>query len=161
MENYQGIHIKAAAGERNDKTKIIINENNLHGTSLLSTPNENLRQRTIDLIRIDQIVKDIPLSAPYLIKADVQGTELQVVEGAEGILSDTEMIILETSLYEFSPGNPQIFDVINFMKNRGFVVYDFIGGAIRPLDGALGQIDIAFVKEYGVLRQDHSYGSFK
>ena len=160
LEQYQGIHVNAAASDRNGKAIISINRNNLHGTSLLSTPNTNLNQRTVDLIRLDQIAKDIPLSGPYLIKADVQGAELQVVEGAQGILENTEMIILEVSFYEFSSGTPQFIDVVNFMKNLGFVVYDFIGGAIRPLDGALGQIDIAFVKEFGLLRQDHSYGSF-
>ena len=45
------------------------------------------------------------------------------------------------------------------MKNLGFVVYDIFGEQFRPLDGALGQIDMAFVKERGIFRTDHAYAT--
>ena len=50
-------------------------------------------------------------------------------------------------------------DVVAYMKNLGFVVYDIFGEDYRPLDGALGQIDIAFVKENGIFRTDHAYAT--
>jgi len=31
----------------------------------------------------------------------------------------------------------------------------------RPLDNALGQIDIVFVKDKGMFRQDHSYSTIE
>ncbi|MBI9052059.1 MAG: FkbM family methyltransferase [Anaerolineaceae bacterium] len=129
--------------------------------SKITKSNKNVEIREVNLICLDQITIDYSLSGPFVIKADVQGTELDVIEGSKAILEETELIILETSLFEFLPNNPQFFDVINYMKNIGFVVYDFIGGAIRPFDGALGQIDVAFVKENGVLRQSHEYGTSK
>jgi len=45
------------------------------------------------------------------------------------------------------------------MKDRGFVVYDIFGGHNRPLDGALGQIDMAFVKENWQFRKSHFYAT--
>jgi hypothetical protein len=45
------------------------------------------------------------------------------------------------------------------MKGLGFVVYDIFGEQFRPLDGALGQIDMAFVKENGIFRTDHAYAT--
>jgi hypothetical protein len=45
------------------------------------------------------------------------------------------------------------------MKNRGFVAYDISGLQYRPLDNALSQVDIAFVKEDGLFRQRHFYAT--
>ncbi|NIQ16320.1 MAG: hypothetical protein GTO02_18595, partial [Candidatus Dadabacteria bacterium] len=41
--------------------------------------------------------------------------------------------------------------------SNGFVIYDFLDGLFRPLDNALGQIDIVFVKRDGFFRQDHRW----
>ena len=50
-------------------------------------------------------------------------------------------------------GAPEFFEVIKFMKDKGFVVYDILNGFYRPLDKALGQVDIVFVKEDGKFRK--------
>ena len=50
-------------------------------------------------------------------------------------------------------------EVINYMKNNGFVTYDILQGFYRPLDNALGQVDIVFVKDEGRFRKDHRYAS--
>jgi hypothetical protein len=44
-------------------------------------------------------------------------------------------------------------DLINF------VAYDLCGMHARPLDGALGQCDMAFVKQQGMFRGDHRYAT--
>ena len=44
--------------------------------------------------------------------------------GAEATLGSTEYIILEVSFFEFFKGGPQFWDVVNFMKSKGFVAYD-------------------------------------
>lgn len=159
-KSYTTLNIKAAAGDYCGKINIHVNQHNLHGSSILNyrasqSPEKNYRE--VDILTLDSIKNTDKTNGPYLIKADVQGSELNVINGATELLSETEMIILETSFFEFMDGAPQFHDVIHFMKEKGFVVYDFIGGSIRPLDGALGQIDVAFVKENGILRQSHLY----
>jgi len=52
---------------------------------------------------------------------------------------------------------PVFSDVINFMLARDYVVYDFAGFLRRPLDGALGQCDICFVKKNGFLRKSNDW----
>jgi FkbM family methyltransferase len=157
---YSTIRIRAAASDRCGKTNIFIDQKSFHGTSLFENRGSNNlsnTKREVELVTLDAIYSAHKLNGPFLIKADVQGAELNVIQGASVLLNHTEMVILETSLYEFMVGAPQIHDVIFAMKGYGFAVYDFIGGAIRPFDGALGQIDIAFVKEDGVLRRSHQY----
>ena len=110
------------------------------------------------MVAIDDVCEEKGLMAPYLIKVDVQGGELEVLSGASRSLSDAEVVILEVSLFEFVEDGPELHDVVTFMKAKGFVAYDMFGGHTRPLDGALAQVDIVFVKERGVFRTSHVYG---
>lgn len=66
---------------------------------------------------------------------------------------------MEVSLFEFMVGAPQFHEVISYMKNRDFVAYDIIHGWNRPLDNALGQVDVVFVKDKGMFRSDHSFAT--
>jgi hypothetical protein len=54
---------------------------------------------------------------------------------------------------------PQLADVVEFMKERGFVAYDFVGGHERPLDRALAQLDVVFVSEDRICRQTSRYSA--
>ncbi len=117
--------------------------------------------RSIPAVTLDYICNDRKATGPYLIKIDVQGAELDALSGAKEILDKTEYIILEVSLFQFAKGGPQLYDVVTFMESYGFVVYDMFGYHYRPLDGAMAQIDIAFVKENSRFRRDHIYANPK
>lgn len=93
-----------------------------------------------------------------LMKLDVQGYELEVLKGGDKVLPHTEAVLLEVSLLDIHKNVPLIRDVINFMYDYGFVVYDICGvSARRPLDRALWQTDLLFVKENSRFRQNKSY----
>ncbi len=63
-----------------------------------------------------------------------------------------EVFILEVSLFKFLKDMPIFHEVISFMADKDYFVYDFPGFLRRSYDGALGQVDICFVKEGGLLR---------
>jgi hypothetical protein len=102
-------------------------------------------------------VQEKGLKGPFVLKIDTQGTELEVLAGAEGILQDVEVIILEVSFFTFGKKRPLFNEVLRFMEDHGFYPYDFFGGFNRSLDRALGQIDVAFVKTNGRFRSDQRY----
>ena len=151
----------AAAGK--NQGSIVINVHpDLVGSSIYKEEedsNVNGVERTIPVVTIDRVCQDKGAEGPYLIKVDTQGAELDVLMGAEGILKETEFVILEVSLFEFFKGGPQLFDCINFMKERGFVAYDVFDLQYRLLDGAMSQIDVAFVPETSHFRKLHSYAT--
>ena len=90
---------------------------------------------------------------PDLMKLDVQSFELEALKGASSTFGKTAAYILEVSFFSFYvPEAPVFNEVVYFMKQRGYVAYDFAGFQRRPLDGALGQCDICFVQENGVFR---------
>ena len=95
-----------------------------------------------------------------LIKLDVQGYELEVLAGFDKYIADTEAILTEASLLEIHKGVPLIRDVVNYMGERGFVLYDICSVSTRrPLDNALWQTDLLFVKENSIFRQDKRYNA--
>src|SRR6202034_1991822 len=98
-------------------------------------------------------------SAPFVVKVDVEGAELEVLSGAGALLAGAELVLLEVSLFQLVPGAPQLHDVVAWMHEHGFVVAELYNGHNRPLDGALAQIDVAFVAEHGRFRQRHDYAT--
>lgn len=151
------------AGAKKDVLTLTVWDD-LAGSSLLPKENPSLlhsgKQRKIEIIRIDDLLESGKIARPELIKLDIQGFELEALRGAEMTFGYTEVYILEVSLFPFSdvPGMPVISEVLNFMLARDYVAYDFAGFLRRPLDGALGQCDICFVKKDGFLRNSNEWG---
>ena len=115
--------------------------------------------REVPVVRVDDVVSERGLPGPYLLKVDVEGAELAVLDGAAGVLDRTEVVLLEVRLFELVPGAAQLHDVIPYMRERGFVAYDLFGGALRLSDGALAVTNFVFVREDGRFRSDHSFGT--
>jgi len=110
------------------------------------------KQRTVPCVTLDDLVQTKDLRFPSLIKLDVQGSELEVISGAQTMLTRTEVLIMEVSLIECISEAPMFAEVIEQLKNTGFVVYDIFGHNYRPYDTALAQVDIVFIQESSPLR---------
>lgn len=160
LGQYRGSYVLAAAGSKATQVSINVHEDQRSGSSIYKEtvgPEADGCVRMVPMIRVDDVLKEKNLDGPYLIKVDVQGAEVEVLKGCPQALQKAEVVVLEVSMFEFGKGAPQFYDVITFMKDHGFVAYDIILAVNRPLDSALGQIDMVFVKEYGRFRGDHSW----
>lgn len=114
-----------------------------------------VRQTTLDLLRSRH-----GLDGPFLLKIDTQGAELEVLKGAEGsVLPETEAVVLEVSLFNFFLGGPGFMEVFDYLRSRDLVPHDFVDPQYRPLDGALSQIDVVFVRADSHLRREHFYAT--
>lgn len=160
----EGEYILAAAGNENKEIEFHFHHDHPSGSSLY---NETMGKaadgtpRRVNMFRIDDYVKGKNFASPYLLKADVQGAELLVLDGCTEILPNVEIIVLEVSFFQFMKGQPEFYEVVIYMKKIGFVAYDIELAWNRPLDNALGQLNIVFVKENSPLRANHSYSSAK
>ena len=150
-------YVLAAAGSNPGLVTLHVHDSLSSSSLLRETEGEHVdgRPREIPVITVDRLCDELDLAGPFLIKADVQGAELQVLEGAQRTLCQTELILLEVSLFSFFINGPDFHDVVRYMRERGFVVYEIFEGHNRPLDGALAQVDVAFVKEEGQFRTCH------
>ncbi|MFX8747328.1 FkbM family methyltransferase, partial [Acinetobacter baumannii] len=62
------------------------------------------------------------LATPALLKIDVQGGELDVLKGAESLLSSFAAIYVECSYVSLYEGQALASDVIAFLAERGFLI---------------------------------------
>lgn len=115
-----------------------------------------LPMSTLDGVMSDHLTAILAIP-PLLLKLDVQGSELEVLRGAQQILSMADVVILETSLIAYNVGSPLFAEVVAFMRNEGFVVFDFCGHARREEDLALYQTDVAFVRPESGLRAPRKF----
>ena len=124
------------------------------GSSVLpentATPFSTAQLPMTTLDRVLLMAKAYP--APYFLKLDVQGFELEILRGAEQVLQNTEAALLEVSLLEYNQGAPLFAEVVAFMAARHFVVYDVSGFFRRESDDALYRIVLLFVRESSALR---------
>jgi FkbM family methyltransferase len=159
---YRGSYVLAAAGSHSGQATFNVHKDHLDGSSLhketMGTEADGY-EVTVPVVRIDDVIKEKNLAGPYLIKVDVQGAELSALEGAQKALLEAEVVVLEVSMFGFMVGAPQFYDVVSYMKAHDFVAFDIVLGWNRPLDNALGQIDMVFVKDKGMFRRDHSYST--
>jgi FkbM family methyltransferase len=161
-QNPQMQFVLAGAGPENTEMVLTIWKD-LLGSSLLPPPEQALQisgqQRTIPIVTIDSLLQQMQFPLPELVKMDIQGFELEALKGATTLIGFTEVFILEVSLIPFDnhPNLPLLWDVVQFMHQNGYVVYDFAGFGRRPYDGALGQCDICFVKANGKLRNSNAW----
>ncbi|MBN1950890.1 MAG: FkbM family methyltransferase [Bacteroidales bacterium] len=161
QKKYKGDYYCAAAGSKPGKATINIH-NELTGSSLLKEedgPASDGIQREINIITVDSLLEKYPFKddTRIFMKLDVQGFELDVLDGATEFLKKCDAVQLEVSIFKFQKDSPDLHDVVVYMKKAGFVVYDIVDGLNRPLDNALAQKDLIFVKEEGFFRQTNKF----
>jgi FkbM family methyltransferase len=122
-------------------------DRSLAGTRTLSVPMRSL----------DSFLEDGTIRQPAVLKADVQGAELDVIKGASATLSLVQAVLLEVSFRRIYRGIPLAAEVIAAMAQHGFRIADICSYAQRSRDGALLQSDVLFVKEGLWTEDDERY----
>jgi FkbM family methyltransferase len=155
--------VMAAASARTGSVRLNVHRDVARSSTYWESDFEpaDVTQRDVAAITLDDLRRERRLEGPFVLKVDVQGAELEVLEGASETLRETEYVILETCLFQFFAGAPLLAEVVGYMKERGFVVYDALSIQYRPLDGAMSVVDLAFVKESGDLRRAHRFQSHR
>jgi FkbM family methyltransferase len=87
-------------------------------------------KRSVPTVRLDDLANEIGLAPPYLLKLDVQGSEVQALRGARNLLTQTTVVICEADMADFQAINSELVDA-------GFDLYD-ITVLQRLGDGTLG-----------------------
>lgn len=100
----------------------------------------------VQMKTLDSFLLDEKLPIPNLIKIDAEGLDLEVLEGALSVLGKTEVILLEASVHQKSFPN-SLIDVMKFMDDKGYELFDFTD-LNRPFsDGLLWLLEVMFIKK--------------
>ncbi|WP_165771957.1 FkbM family methyltransferase [Niveispirillum lacus] len=98
---------------------------------------------TVPVRRLDDVLSSADLPRPSLLKIDVQGGELDVLKGAEGLLPHLDYIYVEVSFAQFYQGQPLANEVIDHLQARGYCLTG-IGGTAQDRQGLIVQADLLF-----------------
>jgi FkbM family methyltransferase len=81
----------------------------------------------VDTVRLDTAIAPNALKRPSLLKIDVQGYELEVLRGAEGLLGRLDELLIECSFFGLYRSQPLVADVVCHLRDRGFVLTGVFG----------------------------------
>ena len=104
---------------------------------------EEISSTTLD----QELPEELKNHSNNLIKLDVQGSEIKILEGLLDKINYFEVIILEVSIHNYNKDSPLFDQVMNFMYNKNYRLYDLFDlkrlGNNRSF---LAQFDCVFVR---------------
>jgi FkbM family methyltransferase len=104
-------------------------------------------KRIVPLKSVDQIVSERNLKPPFFLKFDTHGFELPILEGAKNTLLHTEVIVMEAYNFRITNESLLFHEMISFMEEKGFRIYNIVDPLCRPLDNVFWQLDLFFLKK--------------
>ena len=104
------------------------------------------------------IVPELASHDRLLLKLDLEGHELAALRGAEELLNFTEVIVVETHLYDpEAMGRSTFGGISGYLDQQGFVLFDIASLSSRQRDGRLRQADLVFVRMASSLMEDDAW----
>jgi FkbM family methyltransferase len=157
-QQYPGsIAIHAAAGRAPGEADFVVDPGLSGSSFLLSHKSGELRK--VPVVTVDSVVREHGLEGPFVLKLDVQGFEIEVLEGSVETLGRTDLVIAEASLWADLKKQPmpRLIELISWFDQKGFVVYDIAQIIRRKLDDAITEMDLVFCPADSPLRAVKSY----
>lgn len=113
------------------------------GTSYYLEQTEHYNENnfiTVQTKRLDDVVPATPFD---FIKLDVQGAEMDIINGGERTIGSCRFLQLEMSLIEYNKGSPYLNTMMQFVYEKGFRIMAHVEDHFK--DGKLIQMDFVFV----------------
>ncbi len=111
----------------------------------MDDPGLGVRPIQVPVTTLDHLVGPAGLPCPNLLKIDAQGSELIILEGAQQVLPQIDVLLLETWVWRGYEGKtPLLFDLVTWLAERNFFLWD-IAGQYRDRADLLTGIDCFFV----------------
>lgn len=141
-------YIMQALGKERDRKRFYMQPGTDTGTG-----NSFYRENTVffehpdwmdlDIAPLDEV---LPGATFDLLKIDVQGAEIDVLQGAEDILSKAKAVIMELALTNYNEGAPLRDFVVGYMRAKGFLNVRNLEDIVHPITREVVQIDALFTR---------------
>lgn len=147
-------YILAAVG--NEDGSCFFDDGDPFGGLASNAPTEACKT-VLPMVRLDSAIRKAGLAGPYLLKLDTHGFELQIILGAEEMLRNTELAVIEAYVFRLNDKALLFYELCSEMDKRGFQMIDFSEPLWREKDMALWQWDLFFVKKENPVFRSNSY----
>jgi len=94
--------------------------------------------RRVPKISLDDFMSTRTYTEPFLLKVDVDGHELSVLQGAKSVLPRCTVVIAEAA-------HEALVDLVSFLKAAGFRLFDLVEPCYY--DDSFWQCDLVMVRE--------------
>lgn len=114
--------------------------------------------------RVDTLVKEYGLAAPFALKFDTHGYELPILDGATETLKSTALIMMEVYNFKFDyvqQKNLVFHEMCAYLGAHGFRFVDLCHPLFRPGDNVLWQFHAFFVRADHPFFASNSYSGGK
>jgi FkbM family methyltransferase len=98
----------------------------------------NGETEAVTTLRLDTFMKSRDDPKPYLLKLDVDGFEIPIMQGTEGIWDDISCVIVEATLDSFA-------ERMNYVLSKGFKLFDIVDQCYYY--NMFSQADLVFLAE--------------
>ena len=98
----------------------------------------------VRVVRMDDLIDARNLPRPYIVKMDVQGFELSVIESGPRTLTSSAAAIIECSSHQLYNGQATFDDINTAMKSLGFVFRGILDQCVSTKDLQIMQFDALF-----------------
>ena len=136
-----GEYVLGAVGSAPGRAEIHVNPAMLYESSLLvnewrpAEGHEALERREVEVMTLDSLRSERGWQGPFGLKIDAEGYEHHVIEGAAGLLAETQFVIAEVSITRPFAGGASFAEFIALMDRHGFALYDLLDGLKRGRGG--------------------------
>ena len=147
---------KCALGRKNIKKKFHISANRESSSLLKILPKHTLlrpdsKTKKIEIINVEKLDNFhnviTKLKKNLLLKIDTQGSEMDVLLGAEKIIKNIKCLFIEVSLIPLYKDQKLWFDIIRYLKKHKFEVWSVDQLLKNNITGQTYQLDIFFYKK--------------
>lgn len=147
LKKYKGKHCPLAVGRENGKRTFNVNLTLLECSSFCDRifpggSGDSFQQREVEVVTLDDLVEKERLSAPFVLKIDAEGYELEIIEGATKLLNNTDFVIAELSLIKRFNDSCTLGDFIRSMEQRGFRVFTVLYMNNRIIDAVFKRVPV-------------------
>lgn len=121
-----------------------------YGSSIYheNTSHERTEVQLTSTILKEELYNKIENGTDNILKIDVQGAEIDVLDGLGNYINYFELVILETSVQQYNKNAPLFDEVIDYMKNKNFRLYDIFDlKRLGEKKSFLIQCDVIFIKK--------------
>jgi FkbM family methyltransferase len=150
VAQFGGEYLLTAVGEREGSVTLHVDPEFPLESSLLAYAggrrDREVVERTVSMTTLDKLLEEHHWKPPFGLKIDTEGYEHRVIEGATGLLAETQFVIAEVCVARRFQDGYSFAEFIALMDSLGFGLYDVVDG-LKAFRGKVFFIDALFRRE--------------